>query len=184
MRTVTINRSFFNIPSEATVTLFECDKYGNALGVNSATIGPEATVVSINSSTNAFKASTSDILARYALYMLHVKIEKNTQKIPLFIFDGEGELTLSDLTSPIHYESIFNVMSYTGEDLPIVLQDCIEKLDTWFSSSNKNIFPQGYSALILTYVLYADLILKDEKYIKARCLNDFDVLLANYKKEL
>lgn len=183
MRTVTIDRSFFNIPANATVTLYECDKYGNAIGLNSTTIGTGITIVSLNSNTRSFKTSTSDILAQYALYMLHVSLDKNTQKIPLFIFDGEGDLTIEDVVSPINYESIFNVMSYSGDTLPIILEDCIIKLDHWLASANKNIYPQGYRTLIETYVLYADRINVDENFMKAQCLSDFDSILANYTKE-
>ena len=183
MRTVIIDRAFFNIPSDATVTLYECDKYGNAIGLNRTTIETEPSTISLNSRTNTFKTTTSDILAQYALYILHITLDKNTQKIPLFIFDGEGALTLSDIISPIYYESVFNVMSYAGEGLPVILQDCVEKLDAWFASPHKTIYPRDYKILIETFMLYAERYSEDPTYHIAPCLSDFDAVLANYMKE-
>lgn len=183
MREVVIDKSFLNIPSDATVKLYECNKYGNPINLISIDITSESTIVPVNCDTKTLKSSTSDILAKYALYMLEITFNKKIQKIPLFIFDGIGQLATEDLLSPVNYESIFNVLAYTGEELPVILQDCIEKLDIWFSSENKNIFPQGYRALIETYVLYADHFSSNEEYMSAQCLRDFDAILANYTKE-
>lgn len=182
MRNVVIDKTTLNIPSTATVVLYECDKYGNAINLNSYTIEDNITTVLVNCDTRSFKSSTSDILAQYALYMLVITVDKQTQKIPLFIFPGEGDLAISDILNPINYESIFNVMYYTGEGLPIVLQDCIEKFDAWLASPNKAIYPREYNTLITTFIKYANFISNNENYITSKCLSDFDAILSRYIK--
>ncbi len=178
MRTVTIDRTFFNISSTATVTLYECDKYGNAITPLTTTIDATPTSVSLNCDTSAFTTPANDVLARYALYMLESTENKLTKKIPLFIFDGEGDLTLSDIMTPFYYQSIFTHLFYTGGDLPIVLQDFIEKLDTWLSDTTQILTPTNYKESIEAFIQFAEYETAQPSFFKAQCLTDLDAVLA------
>lgn len=178
MRTVTIDRAFFNISSLASVKLYECDKYGNAITALTIAIEPTPTTISLSSDTSSFRTQTDYILANYSLYMLESTENKNTKKIPLFIFDGEGELSLTDITSPFYYQSIFTHLFYKGEDTPIVLEDFILKLDTWLSDTSLPLTPSNYKESIEAFMQYAERYTVNQSYFKVPCLEDLDTALA------
>jgi len=178
VRTITIDRTFFNISSTATVKLYECDKYGNPLNSLLMEIYSTPISVSLNCDTSSFITPSNNVLARYALYMLEVTENQLTKKISLFIFDGEGDLSLLDITSPFYYQSIFTHLFYTGGDLPIVLQDFIEKLDAWLGDTTQSITPSNYKESIESLMLFAEYETAQPSYFKAQCLTDLDAVLA------
>lgn len=178
MRTVTIDRAFFNISSLASVMLYECDRYGNAITTLTTTIEPTPTTISLGSDTSSFRTQTDYILANYSLYMLESTENKSTKKILLFIFDGEGDITLSDIASPFYYQSIFTHLFYKGEDIPIVLEDFILKLDTWLSDTSLPLTPSNYQESIEAFMQYAERYTANPSYFKAPCLHDLDTALA------
>lgn len=178
MRTVTIDRAFFDISSTASVKLYECDKYGNAITALTMTIEPSPTTLSLNSDTSSFRTQTDYILANYSLYMLESTENKLTQKIPLFIFDGEGDIALSDITSPFYYQSIFTHLFYNGEDVPLILEDFILKMDAWLSNTSLPLTPSNYKESIEAFMQYAEYCTANLSYFKAPCLHDLDTALA------
>ena len=117
-------------------------------------------------------------MASYALYRLSITENKHTQYIPLFIFDGEGELAIEDIVSTFAFQSIFAYLFYTGENLPTVLEDFIIKLDQWFFNTQKELSTSNYKEPIAYFIKYAEYVTQNNAYMNAPCLLDMDAVLA------
>jgi len=180
MRTCTVLRSVLNIPSDATVVLYECDRYGNKLNLSYATLTGESLTLSFNTTTQSIKDSVrGKTLALFSYYMLELTSGKATHKIPLYPFDGVGMLDINDILTPKAFHAVYSLVHYEHESTPLfVLEDFITHLEAWLQSGCTLYDARYHDAFLLVSQYGSYACDNTPTYMNTPCLKDMDMFLS------
>lgn len=120
---------------------YECDRYGNAI-------------------TNTTKSITTDKISLNTtkIYQIEYTINKQTTKIKLYPFEGEGEFYFYDIVSPIYLHKLEKYFFYSRniKDSLVVDMDFFRGLNDWLSGVD-NYFPEEHRGAFMVFVNYADM---------------------------